>query len=504
LSPDQRFVGFVAFQIPFEMWDFRTGEKVKTLEHGAKKSASYAWSPVSKTLVTVADATLQIRGWPSGKSRRGIDLGPKQDPREDAGDVRLSADGKRIEVLTSRQIARRFDMETGAELDNGPAEAHSDRVRGAVIAADGKLLTLGDDNTIRVWDPETGRQVKCHNVDTPDYPWQLPLSADGRLMATNDRYNISVYERDSGKLLGKLPNAPPSHLFSMDFDSPAPVLRVRTYNQKGKGGALTHWSQLEWIFARNEVSKPSELLVGNVVALTQDGRLAASFDINERIIRVAATDTKRVLRSFPDKDQSFQQLAFCPDGRGLIVNGNHRFTLWELTSLKERWRVEFPQTGTPDVLANSSDVRWLARADRDNQIHLYDGRSGERVHSFVGHDGPITSITFAPDHKTLVSACEDSTVLVWDLKGVIDRMPVPKVPDAESLEQAWKEMAGPDAALAYRALGRLVDGGDATVSFFSKRLRAARPVDGERVQKLLTDLSSETFIVRERTTSELK
>jgi HEAT repeat protein len=104
----------------------------------------------------------------------------------------------------------------------------------------------------------------------------------------------------------------------------------------------------------------------------------------------------------------------------------------------------------------------------------------------------------------LVSASEDSTALAWDLKGVLDRMPVPRVPDGASIDEAWKDLASPDAALAYRALGRLVDGGDASVSLLGKRLQAARPADGERVQKLLADLDSETFVVRERATSELK
>jgi hypothetical protein len=49
-----------------------------------------------------------------------------------------------------------------------------------------------------------------------------------------------------------------------------------------------------------------------------------------------------------------------------------------------------------------------------------------------------------------------------------------------------------------------VDGGDASVAILVKRLQAAKAVDGERVQKLLIDLGSETFAVRERATSELK
>jgi WD40 repeat protein len=229
LSPDQRFVGFVAFRFPFEIWDFRTGEKAKTLPHDAKERAEYAWGPDSKTLMTIADTTLLIRDWPSCKPRRSIDLGPKQY----LYDVRVSADGKRVEVLTNPRVARRFDLDSGKELDDGPAAAHSNIVRSAVVAADGKIVTLGDDKTIRVWDPKTGRQQQCHSVDAPDYPWQLALNADGRLIATINRGDVLVYELDSGKLLGKLGMAQ-NGLISMDFHPREPVLRVRTHDQPGR------------------------------------------------------------------------------------------------------------------------------------------------------------------------------------------------------------------------------------------------------------------------------
>src|SRR5207244_720604 len=114
-------------------------------------------------------------------------------------------------------------------------------------------------------------------------------------IATVSLFTSATRRSCSGKL-----GTPPSGLVSMDFDPQAPVLRVRTYDQPGKGDRrLSQWSQLEWNFARNEVSKRSEPIVGNVATVSQDGRLAASFDLNERIIRVAATDTQRVMRSFP-------------------------------------------------------------------------------------------------------------------------------------------------------------------------------------------------------------
>ena len=67
----------------------------------------------------------------------------------------------------------------------------------------------------------------------------------------------------------------------------------------------------------------------------------------------------------------------------------------------------------------SLDGRFLAIAipdwqDKEFPIQLWDGRTGERLHTLTGHTRSVTALTFSPDSKTLVSGDEYETIRVWD------------------------------------------------------------------------------------------
>jgi WD40 repeat protein len=48
-------------------------------------------------------------------------------------------------------------------------------------------------------------------------------------------------------------------------------------------------------------------------------------------------------------------------------------------------------------------------------VKIWDGRSGELVHTFRGHTGIVTSVTFSHDDRRLISGSRDRTVKVWDV-----------------------------------------------------------------------------------------
>ena len=43
---------------------------------------------------------------------------------------------------------------------------------------------------------------------------------------------------------------------------------------------------------------------------------------------------------------------------------------------------------------------------------------GKVLHTFVGHQGPVTALRFSPDGKALASGAQDSSVLLWDLSRI--------------------------------------------------------------------------------------
>ena len=68
------------------------------------------------------------------------------------------------------------------------------------------------------------------------------------------------------------------------------------------------------------------------------------------------------------------------------------------------------------AVAVSSDGARLATGSWDGVVRVWDLRNATEVAAFRGHNGGITSLDFYPDGKSVASASEDGTVLVWAVK----------------------------------------------------------------------------------------
>jgi hypothetical protein len=75
---------------------------------------------------------------------------------------------------------------------------------------------------------------------------------------------------------------------------------------------------------------------------------------------------------------------------------------------------------------------------------------------------------------------------------------------AADLEARWRELAGGDAAVAYRAVCTLARSPRQTVVFLRDHLRSVAAADHDRVTRLLADLDSNEFSARDQAGRELE
>jgi hypothetical protein len=102
------------------------------------------------------------------------------------------------------------------------------------------------------------------------------------------------------------------------------------------------------------------------------------------------------------------------------------------------------------------------------------------------------------DGRRLVSGLADSTLLVWEVAAA----PPGKL-SAEDTRRAWDDLGCPDARRAYQARGALAATPTEAVSFLKEHLQPAKAADPQRLRRLLADLDSEQFAVREKAQEEL-
>lgn len=115
------------------------------------------------------------RFWPSPRSRRISQF------------LGFSPDGKRIISGSHDQTIRVWDAQTGAVIA-GPFKGHSDWVTSVGFSPDGKHIVSGsDDQTIRIWNVETGEVVAVPLQGHDGSVSSVEFSPDGRRVASSSQ-----------------------------------------------------------------------------------------------------------------------------------------------------------------------------------------------------------------------------------------------------------------------------------------------------------------------------
>jgi hypothetical protein len=73
-------------------------------------------------------------------------------------------------------------------------------------------------------------------------------------------------------------------------------------------------------------------------------------------------------------------------------------------------------------------------------------------------------------------------------------------PDLDAL---WNDLASPDAAKAFKAMGQLASLPDKTPAYFKERLKPISAADREQIKKLIEDLNSPQYAVRQKASAGL-
>jgi hypothetical protein len=158
-----------------------------------------------------------------------------------------------------------------------------------------------------------------------------------------------------------------------------------------------------------------------------------------------------------------------------------------------------------ECVAFAPDGRTLASSSWDNTIRLWDLNIGRELRKLMGHRGKANSLAFSADGKTLISSGDDTTILFWNVADVTRReRPRLRPLTAREWETLWAELKESDAAKAYAAMVRMMADGPTTIAALKERLHPVHPVDAEELARLLKDLESDQFAIREKAGRELE
>ena len=389
----------------------------------------------------------------------------------------VSADGERAVTSVRDHKLAVWDLSTGEQLHT--FDGHSDTIFAAAISSDGRLAASGSgDKTVRVYDIETGQSVG-EPIPAGGMVTDLVFHPNGRLLVIGSIYNriivwdleagrkqletrgISAAFSPNGKLLatggadnsgGHLIDLETGQAFGTISEMPGSVRSI-TFSHDGQMFAASSSDGTARVWRRNgellAVLSGHENWVGDV-AFSPNGNfvVTGSRDQTARVWSVASGREVATLRGhqadvtvvrftrdgrnivtgaadgslrvwdagmanpqafFPGTKRTVQQLAFTSDGRHVIVAGDTGFTeIWDRDG--DRQVAVLPGS----VFALGTDQ--LATAANDHVVRLWD-MQGSMLAELGLHEDIVSSLTFSPDQRQLVSTSEDGSALILDVMG---------------------------------------------------------------------------------------
>jgi WD40 repeat protein len=266
--------------------------------------------------------------------------------------------------LKPTERAREIEK-TYPNLFNQVYNGHTGAVAGVAITPDGKtLVSIGNDNAVRVWDVAAGKLTKS---------LEGHASWIGSLLVTPDGTRAITAGGDS-------------------------IIRI--------------WDL--------KTGRQADVLEGHVqsvrsLAISADGRYLVSGG-GDKSCRLWDLTTRKEIKKFGEGKEAIESVAIAPDGSRILA-GNEYGTINVYDAKSGNSVAKFDKHGVAVVYAITvtKDGKTAISGARDKEIQVWEVATGKLLKTLSGHAEQVYQVVLSADEKQVLSASYDKTIRIWDL-----------------------------------------------------------------------------------------
>ena len=283
--------------------------------------------------------------------------------------VAFSPDGTKIVSGGNDCTVRVWDIKTRLQI-GVPITGHASFVRSVAFSPDGKkIVSSSDDATIRIWDAETGAQIGTPLTGHTSSVESVAFSPDGtKIVSGSMDKTIRIWDTETGRQIGEPLTGHASGVRSVAFSSNGTKIVSGSWDK-----TMRIWD--------------SETGFPTVPPLTGHA-------------------------------DGVQSVVFSPDGTKIASSsGDGTICIWDSET---GFPTVPPLTGHADGVQSvvfSPDSTKIVSSGWDGTIRVWDADTGLQIgNSLTGHTSRVCSVAFSPDGKKIVSGSLDETIRIWDVE----------------------------------------------------------------------------------------
>lgn len=466
--------------------------------------------------------------------------------------IAISANGQTLAFgSVNERTVILVDFATGEEIRRWQVdEKPLGGVHGA-FSPDGKILAIGFECGIQLWNPETGKRIDPYReaVHIPQY---LAMSDDAKSMAVlygrHAGQFLQVFDAETFQQKARLDSLPFT-LEQLTFSPEGNRLLVRDWPLIDRN---MHTAQMRVIAVDTgkEMTPKTQLLgflshwKSNDVIVMRENQQWVSVDIRtgdeserkpvpkgyvEDVYRALySRDPRRAIvgndriRRFREDDRLFladrasgnrlrpllfsegrndrldgRDIEFSPDERVLLVASlvDRNYAIYESATGRERFRFETKNDDYFLRIAFSPDAKRIV-VGREGRYEFFDSLTFEPLMEWIPMTGYGACYAFSANGKMLVTG-DTSSLTIWDLDIALRprKQDTDKLTDAR-LSELWADLANSDAKIGHAAMVALYRRPQEAIPYMQSRLPVPPPAAATFGQHV-RDLGDDRFQTRE-------